>query len=294
MTLSPTVQVYLLIGLITLAVFMLCWYLSFIILRVPEDNREFLDKPPLLYRLFSFPINVIAFYISPFISSEKFEDYEKKLVYAGVEYQFKPKNIIAGKIFSGIFCSILSIILLFITNQNLLFFLILGIFGYIYPDLWLKEITKKRNNSISKNLPFFLDMITLSIESGLNLNGALKQAVDKGPKGEVKNEFEKVLRDIKTGVSKAEAFRKMAFRIDDQSVKSLVSSIIQAEKMGMNLGPILRNQAEQRRIDRFQKAEKMAMEAPVKLLFPLVAFIFPCTFIVIGFPVYVMMMDAFK
>ena len=96
-----------------------------------------------------------------------------------------------------------------------------------------------------------------------------------------------------TGISRSEAIRKMGQRIDDLSIKSLTSSIVQAEKMGMNLGPILRAQAEQRRIERFLKAEKLAMEAPVKLLFPLVAFIFPCTFIVIGFPVYVMMKEAF-
>lgn len=294
MNFSPTAQIYVLISVITLAIFILCWYLFFITLRVPEEKREYFDKPPLFYKLFSFPINVIAFYISPFVSSKNQEIYEKKIVHAGVEYQFKPKNMIASKIFSAIFCSVVGSILLVLTNQSLFFFAIAGIFGYVYPDLWLKETKKKRNNNISKNIPFFLDMITLSVESGLNLNGALKQAVDKGPEGQVKNEFEKVLRDVKTGVSRAEAFRKMALRIDDQSIKSLMSSIIQAEKMGMNLGPILRNQAEQRRIERFQKAEKMAMEAPVKLLFPLVVFIFPCTFIVIGFPVYVMMMDAFK
>lgn len=294
MNFSPTVQIYVLISVITLAIFILCWYLFFITLRVPKEKRKYFDKPPLFYKLFSFPINVIAFYISPLVSPKIYEDYEKKIVYAGVEYQFKPKNMIASKIFSALFCSITGLFLLTLTNQSLLLFPIVGLFGYLYPDLWLKETKKKRNNNISKNIPFFLDMITLSVESGLNLNGALKQAVDKGPEGQVKNEFEKVLRDVKTGVSRAEAFRKMALRIDDQSIKSLMSSIIQAEKMGMNLGPILRNQAEQRRIERFQKAEKMAMEAPVKLLFPLVVFIFPCTFIVIGFPVYVMMMDAFK
>lgn len=79
--------------------------------------------------------------------------------------------------------------------------------GYKYPDLWLKE-PKKRNNLSLKICLFFLDMITLSIESGLNLNGAIKQAV-KGPAGPVRSEFEKVLRDIKTGVSRAEAMRKM-------------------------------------------------------------------------------------
>lgn len=291
---SSTLQIYLLIAFMALIIFMICWYLLFTIFRVPDDDREYFDKPPLFYKLFGFLINVIAFYISPLISIETYKKYEKKIVYAGVEYQFKPKHMIASKIFSAIFCTLLGLLILFFLDQKLLLTPIFGLFGYIYPDVWLKEATKKRNNNISKNIPFFLDMITLSVESGLNLNGALKQAVEKGPEGQVRQEFEKVLRDIKTGVSRSDAFRKMALRIDDQSIKSLVSSIIQAEKMGMNLGPILRSQAEQRRIDRFQKAEKMAMEAPVKLLFPLVAFIFPCTFIVIGFPVYVMMMDAFK
>ena len=85
----------------------------------------------------------------------------------------------------------------------------------------------------------------------------------------------------------------MSARIEQPSVQNLVSAIIQAESMGMNLGPILRGQAEQRRVERFLRAEKLAMEAPVKMLFPLVAFIFPCTFIVIGFPLYIMMKDAF-
>lgn len=288
-----SLQIYILIGFITVILFILFWYLLFIMFRVPDDDREHYDDPPVFYKVFGFFINVIAFYISPYINRQTSERYEKKITYAGVEYQFKASDIIASKIFSSLLLTLLSIIILYLLNQNLILFFIASMFGYVYPDLWLNEAKKKRNNRISKDMPFFLDMITLSVESGLNLNGAIKQAVDKSPNGPVKNEFEKVVRDIKTGVSRSEAFRKMSARVDDQSVKSLVSSIIQAEKMGMNLGPILRSQAEQRRIERFQKAEKMAMEAPVKLLFPLVAFIFPCTFIVIGFPVYIMIKDAF-
>ncbi|MBP3946755.1 type II secretion system F family protein [Psychrobacter sp. K31L] len=291
--LDSSLQIYALIGFIAIVVFVLCWYLLFIMLRVPDDNREYFDDPPLFYKIFGFFINVIAFYLSPFINKNTYDNYEKKIVYAGVEYQFKPEHIIASKIISAFVFTVFVFILLVLAEQKLIFVLLATLFGYIYPDLWLKEAKKKRNNSISKNLPFFLDMITLSVESGLNLNGAIRQAVDKSPHGPVRQEFEKVVRDVKTGVSRADAFRKMSLRIDDQSIKSLVSSIIQAEKMGMNLGPILRSQADQRRIERFQKAEKMAMEAPVKLLFPLVAFIFPGTFIVIGFPVYVMIKDAF-
>lgn len=290
---NSSLQIYILIGFITLAIFALCWYLFFIMLRVPDDNREYFDDPPLFYKMFGFFINVVAFYLAPFIKDKTYIKYERQIIYAGVEFQFKPEHIIASKIISAIVFTLFVLILLIIAKQSLFLALIGTLFGYVYPDLWLKEAKKKRLNSISKNLPFFLDMITLSVESGLNLNGAIRQAVDKSPPGPVRQEFEKIVRDVKTGVSRSDAFRKMGKRIDDQSIKSLVSSIIQAEKMGMNIGPILRSQADQRRIERFQKAEKMAMEAPVKLLFPLVAFIFPCTFIVIGFPVYVLIKDAF-
>ena len=290
---NSSLQIYILIGFITLAIFALCWYLFFIMLRVPDDNREYFDDPPLFYKMFGFFINVVAFYLAPFIKDKTYIKYERQIIYAGVEFQFKPEHIIASKIISAIVFTLFVLILLVIAKQSLFLALIGTLFGYVYPDLWLKEAKNKRLNSISKNLPFFLDMITLSVESGLNLNGAIRQAVDKSPPGPVRQEFEKIVRDVKTGVSRSDAFRKMGKRIDDQSIKSLVSSIIQAEKMGMNIGPILRSQADQRRIERFQKAEKMAMEAPVKLLFPLVAFIFPCTFIVIGFPVYVLIKDAF-
>lgn len=285
--------IYLLISIISLVLGVLFWYLLYIIMRVPNDSRKYLDNPPLFYRLLSIPINVVAFYITPFISKQKIEKYEQMIVYAGVEHQFKSEHILASKIVSAIVLGFITFFLLVFAAQPLWIFLFGLLFGYQYPDMWLKETKKKRNNKISKTMPFFLDMITLSIESGLNLNGAIKQAIQKAPDGPVKNEFEKVLRDIKTGISRSEAIRKMGQRIDDQSIKSLASSIVQAEKMGMNLGPILRNQAEQRRIERFLKAEKMAMEAPVKLLFPLVAFIFPCTFVVIGFPIYVMITESF-
>ena len=81
--------------------------------------------------------------------------------------------------------------------------------------------------------------------------------------------------------------RRMADRLDIQEVTGFVSSIIQAEKLGSSMAQVLRIQAEQRRNERFQRAEKLAMEAPVKLVFPLVLFIFPVTFAVLGFPIVV-------
>ncbi|MDU2409338.1 MAG: type II secretion system F family protein [Acinetobacter junii] len=168
-----------------------------------------------------------------------------------------------------------------------------GLYGLIYPVLWLKSQKKKRENLILKEIPFFLDIIVLCVEAGLTLVNALDQAVTKAVKSPTRNEFSRVLADIRKGIPKNDALRNMTQRVDQPSVQNLVSAIIQAENMGMNLGPILRSQAEQRRVERFLRAEKLALEAPVKMLFPLVAFIFPCTFIVIGFPLYIMMKDAF-
>jgi tight adherence protein C len=95
----------------------------------------------------------------------------------------------------------------------------------------------------------------------------------------------RTLRDIRAGRNRSEALRSLAERVQMPAISSLVSALTTAEKQGMNIGPILRAQAEQRRNERFLRAEKLAMEAPVKMLFPLIAFIFPCTFIAIGFPI---------
>ena len=84
----------------------------------------------------------------------------------------------------------------------------------------------------------------------------------------------------------------MADRVQEPGVTNLVAAIVQAESMGMNLGPVLRAQAEQRRSERFIRAEKLAMQARVKMLFPLIAFIFPCTFIVLFFPIAMKLMNS--
>jgi tight adherence protein C len=100
----------------------------------------------------------------------------------------------------------------------------------------------------------------------------------------MRDEFQRVLRDIRAGKARAASLRAMADRLNQPGINSFCTTVIQAESMGMSLGPVLRTQADQRRIERFLRAEKLAMQAPVKMLFPLLAFIFPCTFIVLLFP----------
>ena len=109
--------------------------------------------------------------------------------------------------------------------------------------------------------------------------------MDKGPRGPLGAELERALRDLRAGPTREQALRGIADRLAMPAVSSLVAALLVAEKQGGSLGPVLRAQAEQRRNERFMRAEKLAMEAPVKMLPPLLVFIFPCTFVVLLFPV---------
>ena len=163
--------------------------------------------------------------------------------------------------------------------------LLAALIGWALPRVWLHERASRLASRMLKELPFFLDVLTLSLESGLNLTGALNQAIDKGPPGPMRQQLMRVARDLRAGRRRDEALRDLADRTGLPQVGSLVSALITAERQGASLGAILRAQAEQRRNERFHRAEKLAMEAPVKMLLPLLLFVFPCTFLILFFPV---------
>ena len=157
--------------------------------------------------------------------------------------------------------------------------------GYFFPLVWLSDSRKRREKLVIRALPVYLDFITMSVEAGLNLTGAIQQAMSKGPKGPLRNEFGIVLRDLRSGVNRSDAMKRMSERLNMPDITSFVNAMVQAEKMGASMANTLRLQSEQRRNERFQRAEKQAMQAPVKLIFPLIVFIFPVTFIILGFPI---------
>ncbi len=163
--------------------------------------------------------------------------------------------------------------------------------GYLFPILWLRERLLGRRREILRGLPFVLDMTTLCVEGGLNLQGALEQAADKCPYPALRDELRQTLGEIRTGATRAQALRNLAQRVGEPAVSHWVSAIIQADVLGMSLGPILRAQSDQRRSERFLHAEKLALEAPVKMLVPMMLFIFPCTFVVIAFPIAMKLLD---
>jgi tight adherence protein C len=260
--------------------------------EVPSEDRSYMDEPPPAFKL-SWPlVQLISFRLSPILSVSYRHRMQLALRHAGLDYALSPENFFAGKVLAGIaFAGLLELILLPRGGASVLTLALVGVFGFIFPDLWLRDERLRRQQKILKALPFYLDVITLCVESGLNLTSALSQAVAKAPANPLKHELQRVMRDIRTGRPRIEAFRAMAERLQMSSISNLVSALVTADRQGAALGPILRAQAEQRRNERFMRAEKLAMEAPVKMLFPLIAFIFPCTFAVIGFPIVVKFLD---
>lgn len=281
---------------IGLSVALFAWVLSSRVAQIPSEDRQYKDSPPLGFRLAWLLIHWISHSIDPILPAKSNAGLTVRLRKAGLDYSLTPTQFIAGCVVCGIFLALLACWALstfdapnddgFIPVIRYVQVSVIAVLcGYAYPYIWLRDVLLRRKSELLRSIPFYLDIITLCVEAGLNMQGAMGQAVAKGPKGVFREEFQRVLRDIRAGKGRADSLRSMAERLGEPNVTSFITAAIQAEKMGMNLGPVLRVQADQRRSERFLRAEKLAMEAPVKMLFPLIAFIFPCTFIVLFFPI---------
>ena len=269
--------------MVGLALALLVYAASNLVRELGGAETEYRDRPPLGFRWLWPLVNIFANTFGFLLTKERLEAVWVRLRKAGQEYSLTPHQFMGGKVV-GLLLGAGAGTFLGGTSYFWTALLIGGGFGFMYPDMWLRDRTKARNLAILKALPFFLDIVTLSIESGLNLTSGLKMAVDKCRPGPLMVEINRVLRDVRAGKPRVEALRDLSERLDYAPISSLVSALVQGELMGSSLSPILRAQSDQRRTERFQRAEKLAMEAPVKMLGPLVLFIFPCTFVVIGFP----------
>ncbi|MGZ5817592.1 MAG: type II secretion system F family protein [Burkholderiaceae bacterium] len=288
-----TSTIALLIGIVTgISVLLISYSLSKLKSQVPKEEREYMDPLPPILRM-SWPIiTFFEYHFCSYIPPAWLERTHKRLQETGVGYILTAEQYYAVRIFSTLVTFFLTLFSLYALKTSSPGTLVtLTLLGNFYPQLWLRDVRARREKEILKALPVYLDFITLAVEAGLNLTGAIKQAMDKGPAGALRNEFHMVTRDLRAGVPRADALRRMENRLNMKSITSFVGTVIQAEKMGASVGAALRIQSQQRRIERFQRAEKLAMEAPVKLILPLIAFIFPVTFIVLAFPIVIKFMQ---
>ena len=173
-----------------------------------------------------------------------------------------------------------------IVSENKVFFLLLGaMMGYMYPLVWLRSALKRRYLEIMRALPFVLDLLTLSVEAGMDFMSALQRNCATRRLDALNEELIRMMHEIQVGTPRRTALKNMSNRVGQNDLRSVVHALVQADELGVSIGSILRIQSDQLRSRRFERAEKLANEAPVKMLGPLLLCIFPAVFLIILGPI---------
>lgn len=170
---------------------------------------------------------------------------------------------------------------------------VVGFIGYMLPSVWLSRRISQRKTEITRALPDAIDLLTISVESGLGFDPALARVVEKWDNA-LTREFGRTLSEIRMGQSRRETMRNLAQRVNVDDLNIFVSAIIQADQLGVSISQVLRAQSKQMRMRRRQRAEEAAHKAPIKMIFPMVFLIFPSIYIVILGPAIPRILDAFR
>ncbi len=265
------------------------------------DGRKTERKIPLIFRLLlPFVPNLSRVVMRPAFAKAR-ETADWMIVACGLEGLLSGAEFLALKVLIPLVCGTVcaaAIVALgalapdsFISSNGLLFILMAFAYFYAYPLLWLRKTLKNRHASIMLALPFVLDLLTLSVEAGMDFMSALQRNCERRRLDPLNEELIRMTREIQMGVARRVALRNMADRVRQPDLKAVSYALIQADELGVPIGPILRIQSEQLRTRRFDRAERLANEAPVKMLGPLLLCIFPAVMIVLLAPI---LMEAVK
>lgn len=194
----------------------------------------------------------------------------------------------------GLFFLVLSLVLL--RNGKVVQAVVLPMVGLLLgwrlPHFWLGRRTKERQAGLTRMLPDVMDVLSVSVEAGLGFDGAMQKVSEKFPEP-IASEFGAYLAAIRLGTPRAEALRALADRSGLPELHTFVAAMIQADQLGVSIGRVLKGQSESLRQARRQRAEEKAMQLPLKLLFPLIMFIFPTLFLVVLGPVAIQLIQLF-
>ncbi|MFZ0302227.1 MAG: type II secretion system F family protein [Terracidiphilus sp.] len=168
--------------------------------------------------------------------------------------------------------------------------------GFLIPDFYLGHLISKRQKAIHRGLPDVLDMLVICIEAGLSLDQATARTADELVKAqpELADELHVVVLEQRAGRPRGDAWKRMADRTGVDSVRNLVSMLVQSEQLGTSVAKTMRVHGDTLRTQRVQQVEEEAAKTSVKLVFPLVFFIFPSLFVVLLGPAVLIMMDSYK
>ena len=212
---------------------------------------------------------------------------ERKLERAGLLGEINVDEFIGLKILWGLGFPIVLILMNFTMSlgYNDALLLGFGILGFFYWDIYATSISKERYVSVVSDLPFFIDLLALATEAGLDFITAIQRIIDKSRDSVLAEELRTALNDIQLGQSRQDALKSMAHRLDISEITSLVAVVNDAEFTGTSITTVLKDQSTQMRLERFVRAEKAGARASQMMLIPMILFILPAVFIVVFAPV---------
>lgn len=243
-----------------------------------ELSRPFFDRviQPML-------VGAIKF-MSRFTPQSNLERLRQNLEQAGNPNNWSPTDFMGVRGLSAVGLCGATLGLLLLARQNvqsvLLFPAVMLVVGYILPGVWLGQKISQRKRSILKALPDAIDLLSISVEAGLGFDQALSRVAVKWD-NELSWEFQRTLSEIRVGKSRREALKELASRTGVDDLSTFVTSIVQADQLGVSITQVLRIQSAQLRQRRRQRAEEQAHKAPIKMLFPMVFLIFPAIYVII-------------
>lgn len=222
------------------------------------------------------------------VKSTQYRKKVRKLILtAGVSQEINEDEFIGLQILWGIFFPIFMVILNFALQLGFSYILCIGLgfVGFFLPQLYCMRERKQRYIAIVSDLPFFIDLMALSTEAGLDFMGALQRIVEKAENSVLADELSIVLRDIKLGSSRREALTAFSERLDITEITSFVAVVRDADETGASIAAVLKDQSIQMRLDRFVRAEKAGARASQAMLIPMMIFILPAVFLIVFAPV---------
>lgn len=288
-----------LMGAWSVAIACLAWYAASVASEVTyvtlADGRRQARSIPLVFKLLLPFVGNLDRLVSRPLFEQRIEQSNRMLISAGFEGLLNGREFVALGLLSPVVLGTLWCLLILFMGVMLpdsLFtagrmpLCLMGVLLFaIQPMLWLKSAVKARHLSIMKALPFVLDILTLSVEAGMDFISALQRNCKTRRLDPLNEELLRMTKEIQVGLSRKEALKNMSDRVRQPDLKSVAYALIQADELGVSIGAILRIQSDQLRQRRFDRAEKLANEAPTKMLGPLILFIFPAVFIILLGPV---------
>lgn len=268
-----------------LAVFCLAFLIFDLMQKIEVEKTEMTDeykRIPIFFRMFMPLTNNVMPLLKNEAMQKMVQGAQKKLGMAGYELAMSGEQFVALRILFLIFGVLIAVLLILgqQASSGIIFLLIMA----VYPNVWLNRIIRMRHLEILKALPNVLDLLTLSVEAGRDFLTALRDIVMRRKLDAIGEELRRALHEIQLGKTRQEALHEMSLRVNQPELTTVLNSVIQADELGVSIGQLLRVQGDQLRAKRFARAEKLANESPVKILFPIIIFIFPAVFIVLMGP----------